>query len=78
MVKRGPACKERTLSGGVTCGGAEDADESHCGNRELRGFGNADDINNGTQRAPSPLLRAPGSMTIRKRQLPCRRRGFAV
>ena len=40
-------------------GGAEDTDESHCGNHELRGFENADDINNGNRRAPSPLLRAP-------------------
>jgi hypothetical protein len=40
-------------------GGAEGTGESHCGNRELRDFGNADDINNGNRRAPSPLLRGP-------------------
>lgn len=40
-------------------GGAEGADESHCGSLELRGFGDVDDINNGNWRAPSPLLRGP-------------------
>jgi hypothetical protein len=58
--------------------GAEGVDESHCGIRELRGFGNADDINNGNRRAPSPLLRGPKFHNHSKKGVAVLPKGFAV
>jgi hypothetical protein len=59
-------------------GGAEGADESHCGNRKLRGFGNADDINNGNRRAPKSPLQSLGFYDFSKKAVAALPKGFAV
>jgi hypothetical protein len=59
-------------------GGAEDADESHCGNRELRGFGNADNINNGNWGALSPLFRGSRFHDHSKKAVAAPPKDFAV
>jgi hypothetical protein len=79
MVKRGPACKERTLSSGVTCGAELRARSNRTAvivSREA--LETLTTLIMATGELLVPFCGAPGFMTIRRRQFSCRRRGFAV